>query len=258
MDEGKGLDPIVDSDSKGNVPVVDEQRQAQTQKIRTENRERKKRWREANEDRNKDNDLRCRVNKRASKLFGKAESDHKTRWIEEEFKKRQTKRREKELKKNPNATFKDPQPAIVSKPSVALGDQQSSHIASVKPIEAHFQLLQATASALNPNMAQFDATTVKTALALNDLVKKNGNHLDLAQLTGVLTDPNLARQLMELEASSTATAAQTAASMMVLDTPPQLAPEPQQETNNGNHSLDPDYPMDAVLTLMQLNGSWKA
>ncbi|KAG9320199.1 hypothetical protein KVV02_005699 [Mortierella alpina] len=258
MDEGKGLDPTVDSDSKANVPVVDELKQAQTQKIRTENRERKKRWREANEDRNKDNDLRCRVNKRANKLFGKPESDHKTRWIEEEFKKRQTKRREKELKKNPNATFKDPQPAIVSKPSVSLGDQQTSHIASVKPIEAHFQLLQATASALNPNMPQFDATTVKTALALNDLVKKNGNHLDLAQLTGVLTDPNLARQLMELEASSTATAAQTAASLMVLNTPPQLAPEPQQETNKGNHSMDPEYPMDAVLTLMQLNGSWKA
>ncbi|KAF9564996.1 hypothetical protein EC968_004295 [Mortierella alpina] len=257
MDEGKGLDPIVNSDSKANVTVVDEQKQAQTQKIRTENRERKKRWREANEDRNKDNDLRCRVNKRASKLFGKAESDHKTRWIEEEFKKRQTKRREKELKKNPNATFKDPQPAIVSKPSVSLGDQQTNHIASVKPIEAHFQLLQATASALNPNLPQFDATTVKTALAINDLVKKNGNHLDLAQLTGVLTDPNLARQLMELEASSTATAAQTAASLMVLNTPPQLAPEPQPETK-GNHSMDPDYPMDAVLTLMQLNGSWKA
>ncbi|KAG0168255.1 hypothetical protein DFQ28_005299 [Apophysomyces sp. BC1034] len=69
------------------------------QKVRADNRERKKRWRAQNEERNKDNDLRCRVNKRAHKLFGKDDGEHKRRWIEDEFLKRQMKRKEKERRK---------------------------------------------------------------------------------------------------------------------------------------------------------------
>ncbi|KAI8389227.1 hypothetical protein BD560DRAFT_485935 [Blakeslea trispora] len=69
------------------------------QKVRADNRERKKRWRQQNEERNKDNDLRCRVNKRAHKLFGKEDSEHKKKWIEEEFLKRQQKRKDKERRK---------------------------------------------------------------------------------------------------------------------------------------------------------------
>ncbi|KAJ2350977.1 hypothetical protein IWW50_005663 [Coemansia erecta] len=69
------------------------------EKMREENRERKKRWRELNEERNKDNDLRCRVNKRANQLYGATASEDKERWIGEEFERRQQKRREKELRK---------------------------------------------------------------------------------------------------------------------------------------------------------------
>ncbi|KAG4302905.1 hypothetical protein PCANB_000822 [Pneumocystis canis] len=71
-----------------------------TDKIRQENRERKKRWRQANEDRNKDNDLRCRVNKRAHKLYGKEQSLAKSKWIETEFLKRQMKRKDRERKRS--------------------------------------------------------------------------------------------------------------------------------------------------------------
>lgn len=67
-----------------------------SEKTRSENRERKKRWREQNEERNKDNDLRCRVNKKAKKLFGSEPSIEKTNWIEAEFTRRHTKRKEKE------------------------------------------------------------------------------------------------------------------------------------------------------------------
>ncbi|CEP08153.1 hypothetical protein [Parasitella parasitica] len=74
-------------------------RELMNQKVRADNRERKKRWRQQNEERNKDNDLRCRVNKRAHKLFGKEESEHKKKWIEEEFAKRRQKRKEKERRK---------------------------------------------------------------------------------------------------------------------------------------------------------------
>ncbi|KAJ2119977.1 hypothetical protein GGH17_005558, partial [Coemansia sp. RSA 788] len=58
-----------------------------------------KRWRELNEERNKDNDLRCRVNKRANQLYGASASEAKDKWIGEEFERRQQKRREKEMRK---------------------------------------------------------------------------------------------------------------------------------------------------------------
>ncbi|KAI8059013.1 hypothetical protein BC940DRAFT_338484 [Gongronella butleri] len=64
-------------------------------KLRAENRLRKKRWRQTNEERNKDNDLRCRVNKRACKLFGDAPSEEKRLWIEEEFRVRRDRRKKR-------------------------------------------------------------------------------------------------------------------------------------------------------------------
>ncbi|KAF9116870.1 hypothetical protein BGX27_009751 [Mortierella sp. AM989] len=228
------------------------------QKIRDENRERKKRWREQNEDRNKDNDLRCRVNKRAIKMYGKGDSDIKSRWIEEEFSKRQAKRKEKERKRNPNATavaastgqdLEGQLPSAI-KASLTLTEHLALHAAGLPVTHQtlQHQQLQATAAALNSASPQFDPNTVKTALALNDLVKKNGSHLDLAQLTGVLSDPNLARQLLELEASTAASSQPSA--MVLMNTNP--------EVSKASQMMDTEYPMDAVLTLMQLNGSWKA
>ncbi|KAJ2656552.1 hypothetical protein IWW48_004970 [Coemansia sp. RSA 1200] len=74
-------------------------RQVVLEKMRLENRERKKRWREVNEERNKDNDLRCRVNKRANQLYGAKASDDKEKWIGEEFVRRQQRRRDKEQRR---------------------------------------------------------------------------------------------------------------------------------------------------------------
>lgn len=79
---------------------INVERDMMMEKIRQENRERKKRWRQANEDRNKDNDLRCRVNKRAHKLYGKEHSLAKSKWIETEFLKRQLKRKDRERKRS--------------------------------------------------------------------------------------------------------------------------------------------------------------
>ncbi|KAF9125557.1 hypothetical protein BGW39_007311 [Mortierella sp. 14UC] len=226
------------------------------QRVRNDNRERKKRWREANEDRNKDNDLRCRVNKRANKLFGKQESEHKSRWIEEEFGKRQMKRKDKERRRNPNSAGSvEPTPAPTT-PTVSLNEhlalhQQAQAAAQAAAVQAQVQAQAHQLQASQLAHPQFDPSTVKTALALNDLVKKNGNHLDLAQLTGVLTDPNLARQLIEIEANNPTT--QASATMMVMNTPVK-----SDHDSKAGHMMDADYPMDAVLTLMQLNGSWKA
>ncbi|KAF8975711.1 hypothetical protein BGZ46_008913 [Entomortierella lignicola] len=234
-------------------------RDAISKKIRDENRERKKRWRQQNEDRNKDNDLRCRVNKRAIKLFGRADSEHKSRWIEEEFSKRQNKRKEKERKRNPSVAYmsQDPNDQLLQapKPSLTLSEHLALHAGSLATShkDLQHQQLQATAAALNPSTPHFDPNTVKTALALSDLVKKNGSHLDLAQLTGVLSDPALARQLLELEAS-TATSTQPASTMVLMN----ATSNPNPDVSKASQMLDTEYPMDAVLTLMQLNGSWKA
>ncbi|KAJ2900308.1 hypothetical protein IWW38_000567 [Coemansia aciculifera] len=78
-----------------------QQRQDVLGKMRQENRERKKRWREMNDERNKDNDLRCRVNKRANQLYGAHASADKERWVGEEFERRQQRRRDKETRKRP-------------------------------------------------------------------------------------------------------------------------------------------------------------
>ncbi|KAJ2487667.1 hypothetical protein IWW37_005153 [Coemansia sp. RSA 2050] len=86
-----------------NVSRFDDdlQRQGVLDKMRQENRERKKRWREMNDERNKDNDLRCRVNKRANQLYGAHASADKERWVGEEFERRQQRRRDKETRKRP-------------------------------------------------------------------------------------------------------------------------------------------------------------
>lgn len=62
------------------------------ERIRIENRERKKKWREENAERNKDNDLRSRVIKRANIMFGDVQLPEKRAWIEEEFNRRREKR----------------------------------------------------------------------------------------------------------------------------------------------------------------------
>ncbi|KAI1290502.1 hypothetical protein EDD11_009217 [Mortierella claussenii] len=282
------------------TPEEKARREAINQKVRNENRERKKRWREANEDRNKDNDLRCRVNKRANKLFTKADKEGKQRWIEEEFAKRQSKRKEKERKRKPctpndkkNLEDAAAQLHTPAKQTLTLTEQLALHhaqaaaavaanvgsnvsnstiahgVTNSQRIITH-QQLQETANALNMPSSEVDINTVKTAMALNDLVKKTSGiegHLDLAQLTGVLSDPNLARQLFELEAAAVSIANPVAQGIPTSfmnnggssATGSTVAlPMVEPVVANASQMLDSEYPMDAVLTLMQLNGSWKA
>lgn len=67
-------------------------------RVRDGNRVRKKKWREDNVERNKDNDLRGRVIRRAMHIFGEGDSEEKKAWIEEEFVKRRDKRLAKQKK----------------------------------------------------------------------------------------------------------------------------------------------------------------
>ncbi|KAF9896057.1 hypothetical protein BX616_008228, partial [Lobosporangium transversale] len=236
----------------------------------------------------KDNDLRCRVNKRANKVFVPGQEEQKKQWIEEEFLKRQAKRKEKERKRRNGGEAEtksdtDVQMPSPAKQSLSLSEQLALHAQATAAAAAaaaavtgtsltselltsglllQHQHLQPTTSALNPANPHFDANTVKTALALNDLVKKtasgNGGHFDLAQLTGVLSDPNLQRQLQELEAAAAAvnSASPPTTSVPALTTAAtQATPVSVMESvgTSTGQMLDTEYPMDAVLTLMQLN-----
>ncbi|KAF5094666.1 hypothetical protein D0Z00_003441 [Geotrichum galactomycetum] len=73
-----------------NVMTADER-----ERVRIENRERKKRWRGQNMDRNRDNDLRGRVTRRATQIYGPTNTPQKMKWIEAEFQSRKLKRLER-------------------------------------------------------------------------------------------------------------------------------------------------------------------
>lgn len=73
-----------------NIMTADER-----ERVRIENRERKKRWRGQNMDRNRDNDLRGRVTRRATQIYGAANTPQKMKWIEAEFQSRKLKRLER-------------------------------------------------------------------------------------------------------------------------------------------------------------------
>ncbi|ODV63846.1 SPP41 family protein ASCRUDRAFT_67908 [Ascoidea rubescens DSM 1968] len=85
--------------------MIIEKRMPDKERIRFDNRERKKRWREINADRNKDNDLRCRVHKKADSLFGKEDSVKKQEWVIEEFNRRKAKRLERKETPKPKSSL---------------------------------------------------------------------------------------------------------------------------------------------------------
>ncbi|ODV94158.1 hypothetical protein PACTADRAFT_51042 [Pachysolen tannophilus NRRL Y-2460] len=114
------------------------------EKIKAENRERKKKWRISNSERNKDNDLRFRVQKRASHLFGGEDSEEKRKWIEVQFEKRKNKRILRELELSEKSTEKSPTIDIKEE------DENSSLLENenipVKNIENNQDSIQSTIS----------------------------------------------------------------------------------------------------------------
>ncbi|KAH8551546.1 hypothetical protein BGW37DRAFT_494090 [Umbelopsis sp. PMI_123] len=276
-------------------------RELANQKVRAENRERKKRWREQNEDRNKDNDLRCRVNKRATRLFGKAESATKSQWIQEEFVKRQRKRQEKERRKtavNGAMGAGTPTPAVSSS-----NDYQSAHsMASFTP--AQLEALQQQGSELfamvSNNLPPLSPTTAAKLLQSNLAVvltktDKNDPNATAAAAAAVLQSPQFL-QLNQLLSQQSAEAAQYTSEIPTSDAGSKAESvdykipleqissasnaegtnEGKEESSKGDQGAKEgkssaeqtdtakpangqggDYPMDAVMTLMQLNAGWR-
>ncbi|KAL1922584.1 uncharacterized protein VTP21DRAFT_10123 [Calcarisporiella thermophila] len=164
-------------------------------KVRAENRERKARWRKLNEERNKDNDLRCRVNKRAVKLFGKEESEHKQRWVEEEFNKRRAKRVEKERRRQAirDAYTPDKRSSISSASSDAAVVMTPTGTGSISPSQptmtaAHALHLSDISAAVKIESLDGIKTEIDQKEGINDKKEERPTDLDavltLMQLNG--------------------------------------------------------------------------
>ncbi|KAK9481384.1 hypothetical protein V1514DRAFT_323666 [Lipomyces japonicus] len=84
---------------KRPIPQTEEEKL----RLKLDNRLRKQRWRELNEERNKDNDLRGRVMRRADIIFGKENLQQKMQWIDQEFSRRRQKRLKRLQQKSRNS-----------------------------------------------------------------------------------------------------------------------------------------------------------
>ncbi|ORY01086.1 hypothetical protein K493DRAFT_97838 [Basidiobolus meristosporus CBS 931.73] len=253
VEENSPASPNSCSDAK--VPkVMDE---ALLEKMRAENRERKKKWRQQNEERNKDNDLRCRVNKRANKLFGPGPSDHKTRWVEEEFRKRQQKRKEKERRK-----------LMVSGTSTLDGNHIMMNGQVPLPTGPMTGLVHMNDSPgtgyINP--AQYSNMGIpipgSSAGAHPMRLANNGTSLPNVTNSAGLNGISLMGPILPLPNNGPTFKYAISASSNSPLAPAIPIPIPASTKSSAplkseSASCAPDYPMDAVMTLMQLNSGWQ-
>ncbi|RUS12515.1 hypothetical protein BC937DRAFT_87673, partial [Endogone sp. FLAS-F59071] len=278
----------------------------------------------------KDNDLRCRVHKRANKLFGKGDSDHKHRWVEEEFGKRQMKRKEKERRKQAvnGAIGANPSLANLTTANIITAHQQ----AQLSQLSAAQLAASSMVGVPHPNggfypmatngMAPLSPTTTAKLLGgnLSAAMKKNaqhqflqvtngllgadGGHLTLAPTSPTGTGAHIHHHhhhhlhIQDLASGKLPSPTSDGSDYSPLDhathagingqglqsmasglssstgtssgsPSPQLThhqPQGQMQQNGqqgqtgqqgqGGNGQGGDYPMDAVLTLMQLNAGW--
>lgn len=159
------------------------------ERIRIENRERKKKWREENAERNKDNDLRSRVIKRANNMFGDESTPEKKAWVEEEFNRRREKRlakRKKEDTEKPLSVRTQSEPAD-TKPiaSVYVDDERL-----VKRVSDIFSLVAETGLDDDPQ-AILEAASAATAVAASsyaDILGLNDKSSVRSAVSQILTN----------------------------------------------------------------------
>ncbi|KAK9761561.1 hypothetical protein K7432_013448 [Basidiobolus ranarum] len=267
VEENSPASPNSCNDAKVSK-VMDE---ALLEKMRAENRERKKKWRQQNEERNKDNDLRCRVNKRANKLFGPGPSDHKTRWVEEEFKKRQQKRKEKERRKlmvsgtstlDSNHIMMNGQVSLPSAPLTGLVHMHDS------PGHGYINPSQYSNMGVPISIPlSFPGNGMNPMRLINMNGHMAGNHspnlpnvTNTSTLNGIslmgpiLPLPNNAAAFKYAISPNPTTHSPTNPSLSAPALAKNAGPTPLKSESA---SCAPDYPMDAVMTLMQLNSGWQ-
>ncbi|KAI8087886.1 uncharacterized protein B0P05DRAFT_584589 [Gilbertella persicaria] len=298
-----------------HVPDIDI---AKKESIRASNRERKKKWRIHNEERNKDNDLRCRVNKRATKLYGPSDSPAKQKWINEEFEKRRQKRMEKERRKHlvnnvlsvPSTTTPSGDAEANNRAHAADNNGDNVQMSGIGQIPNYYTPLPQIDTATAAKLLDFPTDLQRQLLEqLNNsmLALTNGIQQAAAQPGESSTDNNTNETnnetqinptsqfpdnavtneaLQQVIAQGLSTNTTSAASSSGHNSPMQYSattntsndmPEIKEEGGPSTHvdetpkeegdketkeeetkeGKKPEYPMDAVLTLMQLNAGWR-
>ncbi|GAA5816369.1 hypothetical protein MFLAVUS_009897 [Mucor flavus] len=214
--------------------------------IRASNRERKKKWRIHNEERNKDNDLRCRVNKRANKLYGPGESEIKTKWIKEEFEKRRQKRMDKERRKH-----------IVNN---VLSVPGTTETAINNVVDTNNNTINDQMNYYTP-LPQIDTDTADKLLNFptdlqRQLLEQLNNSM-LALANGMQTTTNSSQTEEEVQAITQGLSSNTSTTSSEHNSPLVVVNDGEKSEEEPKEKKKPEYPMDAVLTLMQLNAGWR-
>ncbi|KAG2236003.1 hypothetical protein INT48_004333 [Thamnidium elegans] len=208
--------------------------------------ERKKKWRIHNEERNKDNDLRCRVNKRANKLYGPSESEIKTKWIKEEFEKRRQKRMDKERRKH-----------IVNNVLSVPGTTETT-INNV--VDNNNNTINDQMNYYTP-LPQIDTDTADKLLNFptdlqRQLLEQLNNSM-LALANGMQTTTNSSQTEEEVQAITQGLSSNTSTTSSEHNSPLVAVNDDEKGEEEPKEKKKPEYPMDAVLTLMQLNAGWR-
>ena len=142
----------------------------------------------------KDNDLRCRVTKRATKLYGAADTDEKRKWMEVEFSKRKEKREAKE-----RARYHDDR--MPASPCFGSYPQHHNHSGGTSAtFSSSFQPLSNRDSSENPtdfyggtfrNRASSVAESTTSSINDGDSADSNG------ALRNFLSEPETALNLLQ-------------------------------------------------------------
>jgi hypothetical protein len=258
----------------------------------------------------KDNDLRCRVNKRAQKLFGMEPSDHKRKWVDEEFERRRAKRQEKERRKQAvNGAL-----AATPSSTPTTTTEEVSDPATISQLQ--HKLLQHYQSLFG--MDQQDSEKTKNSTAALVAALQNPQLLQLSQLLAQTVtagsvqplspphqpSPTSASSSSSLPPPSTTETPNTSLitspddpAFLTLQHPPATTTKNDDDTHLDQSKIDlaaaeimkqftshalgtpladsatdstteeitstpttekkNDYPMDAVMTLMELNAGWR-
>ncbi|KAI8879209.1 hypothetical protein K501DRAFT_287487 [Backusella circina FSU 941] len=248
-----------------NQQIKSEMDVAKKESIRASNRERKKKWRIHNEERNKDNDLRCRVNKRAGKLFGAEDSPAKQAWVQDEFEKRRQKRMDKERRKMivNNALSVPPEGGdaamMVSHgqlPSFYPPLPQIDTATAAKLLDFPTDLQRQLLEQLNNSMLALTNGIQQTTNKVEEIKQEVMNDVNQASSSSPSTIVDIPLSTLEASSSNTTTTNNTATDSS------HSGEEENKENKESNNNQDkednkPEYPMDTVLTLMQLNAGWK-
>ncbi|KAG2237305.1 hypothetical protein INT48_009038 [Thamnidium elegans] len=233
-------------------------RELMNQKVRADNRERKKRWRQQNEERNKDNDLRCRVNKRAHKLFGKEDSEHKKKWIDEEFLKRQQKRKDKERRKGlVDDSLGGHHANLVAAAAANSSSNTSNNNGNIDMLNHQITPGQPIQGLTDANYLTLLCNNLGIPAAARSLIGSahgTGNSINNTENTNpedgdsneAKDNKRMARE-ENMDEDKQSTSVTDGSSTNTTEGTDQ---QQQQQTNA-------EFPMDAVLTLMQLNAGWR-